>query len=188
VVIEDLDGTLEVTAWPDVYQATGELWTEGAILLIYGKVRARGDNVTVVCERAIPYQAGTETIAAMPSSSWSRPLTPPQPAPLDDGEPPSDWEMAVPLEDPVPEGGGLVGERLILRLMQSGDDVADGERLRHVLATLREHPGTTPVRLGILNGGGPVWLDPRLSVQITPRLQRKLLGLLQESGVELERT
>jgi hypothetical protein len=144
----------------------------------------------VVCERAIPYQAGTEVVAATPSSALNRPRYP-EPAAIDEDEPPPNWEEAVPLDDALANSTNgthqPANERLILRLFQSGDDVADGERLRQVLAILREHPGPTPVRLGILNGGGPVWLDPRLTVDITPRLQRKLLGLLHESGVELER-
>ena len=53
--IEDLDGRAEVTAWPEVYERTKELWHEGNILLVEGKVRARGDRVQLSCERVREY-------------------------------------------------------------------------------------------------------------------------------------
>ncbi len=55
--LEDLDGRAEVTAWPEVYERTTELWHEGNILLIEGKVRARGDRVQLNCERVREYHA-----------------------------------------------------------------------------------------------------------------------------------
>ena len=186
-IIEDLEGSLEVTAWPDVYQVTRDLWAEGAILLVSGKVRARGDSVTVVCERAIPYKAGSELQVAAAPTAWGRPFVPPEPAPLEDDEPASSWESAVALHDGPLEDEPARAQRLVLRLLQTGDDAADAERLRQVLATLREHPGPIPVRLAVLNGGGPVWLDTGLAVEMTPRLQRRLLTLLHETGVRLER-
>jgi len=35
--LEDLDGSIEVTAWPKVYTATEDLWQEGNMLLVEGK-------------------------------------------------------------------------------------------------------------------------------------------------------
>jgi DNA polymerase-3 subunit alpha len=55
-VLEDLDGRVEVTAWPEVYERTRELWGEGNILLVEGKVRARAERVQVSCERVRQYQ------------------------------------------------------------------------------------------------------------------------------------
>ncbi len=54
--LEDLDGRIEVTAWPEVYQRTRELWREGNILLVEGKVRVRGERVQLSCERVRQYR------------------------------------------------------------------------------------------------------------------------------------
>jgi len=64
--LEDLDGQVEVTAWPEAFERTRELWTEGNILLVEGKVRARGDRVQISCERARMYQPdeGTQPVQA----------------------------------------------------------------------------------------------------------------------------
>jgi len=55
-VLEDLNGKVEVTAWPEVYEATKELWTEGNILLVEGRVRARGERVQLGCDTVHQYQ------------------------------------------------------------------------------------------------------------------------------------
>ena len=57
-MLEDLEGAVEVTAWSQVYTATQDLWQEGNILLVRGKVRSRGDRVTVVCDSVEQYIPG----------------------------------------------------------------------------------------------------------------------------------
>ncbi|MCK5429686.1 MAG: hypothetical protein KAI94_09475, partial [Anaerolineales bacterium] len=54
-MIEDLYGTIEVTAWASVYQTTKELWEEGNILIIEGKVRTRNDRVQLNCQAVREY-------------------------------------------------------------------------------------------------------------------------------------
>ena len=71
-VLEDLDGQVEVAAWPEVYEQTGELWEEGAILLVEGRVKVRNDRVSLNCDRVRRYQPGEE--AAPPPAP-----TPPKP-------------------------------------------------------------------------------------------------------------
>ena len=55
-VLEDLQGTVEVTAWDDIYRPTRELWVEGNILLIEGKVRVRNDRVQLNCMKVEKYE------------------------------------------------------------------------------------------------------------------------------------
>ncbi len=54
--LEDLDGSIEVTLWPEIYKQTQELWQVGNILLVEGVVKLREEKVTVNCYRAYPYQ------------------------------------------------------------------------------------------------------------------------------------
>jgi DNA polymerase III alpha subunit len=54
--LEDLNGRAEVTAWPEVYERTKELWIEGNILLVEGKVQVRRDRLQLSCERVRQYQ------------------------------------------------------------------------------------------------------------------------------------
>jgi DNA polymerase-3 subunit alpha len=56
VVLEDLTGRVEVMVWPKVYAGTKDLWQEGNILLVEGKVRLRDDRVQLSGESVRRYQ------------------------------------------------------------------------------------------------------------------------------------
>jgi len=64
--LEDLEGRIEVTAWPEIYERTKELWIEGNILLVEGRVRVRGDRVQLSCDRVRLYQPEERVSAPAP--------------------------------------------------------------------------------------------------------------------------
>jgi len=55
-ILEDLSGQVEVMVWPRVYTDTSDLWQEGDILLVEGKVRMKDDHVQMSCEKVRQYQ------------------------------------------------------------------------------------------------------------------------------------
>jgi len=59
--LEDLDGSIEVTAWSEVYSQTKEMWQEGKILLVEGMVKSRDDRATINCFRVRQYLADSES-------------------------------------------------------------------------------------------------------------------------------
>ncbi len=69
--LEDLDGSIEVTAWSEVYGQTKEVWQEGKILLVEGVVKLRDDRASVNCFRVRQYQPGGE------DSQDTKPVTTP---------------------------------------------------------------------------------------------------------------
>jgi DNA polymerase-3 subunit alpha len=77
VVLEDLDGRVEVMAWPDVYAGTRELWQEGTIVLVEGKVRVRDDRVQLSCDNVRRYQLETAPEKA-PPEVVEKPKPPPR--------------------------------------------------------------------------------------------------------------
>jgi DNA polymerase-3 subunit alpha len=77
VVLEDLDGRVEVMAWPDVYTGTRELWQEGAIVLVEGKVRVRDDRVQLSCDNVRRYQLETAP-EKVPPKVVEKPKPPPK--------------------------------------------------------------------------------------------------------------
>ena len=58
--LEDLDGNIEVTAWPDVYNQTKDVWQTGKIILVEGAVKSRNEQVNVNCYSAREYQPSGE--------------------------------------------------------------------------------------------------------------------------------
>jgi DNA polymerase-3 subunit alpha len=59
--LEDLDGSIEVTAWSEVYGQTKEMWQEGKILLVEGMVKTRDDRAVINCFRVRQYQTDSES-------------------------------------------------------------------------------------------------------------------------------
>ncbi len=55
-VLEDLSGRVRILAWPDVYERTADLWSEGNLVIIEGEVRAKGAEIEVICRDILPYR------------------------------------------------------------------------------------------------------------------------------------
>ncbi len=70
--LEDLDGSVEVTCWSQVYHQTQDLWIEGNILLVQGKVRARNDGAQLVCDQVRQYEPGREKPPEPPAAPRPR--------------------------------------------------------------------------------------------------------------------
>jgi DNA polymerase-3 subunit alpha len=51
--IEDLDASIEVIAWPRLYESTQRIWQEGNILSIKGVVKVRDGEVQLNCQEAM---------------------------------------------------------------------------------------------------------------------------------------
>lgn len=55
--LEDLVGSVDITCWSEVYERTTELWVEGNILLVEGRVKVRQGSVQLVCDQVREYKA-----------------------------------------------------------------------------------------------------------------------------------
>ena len=53
---EDLNGSIEVIVWSNIYTQTQDLWVEGNILIIEGTVKVREDRVSISCSRVRKYE------------------------------------------------------------------------------------------------------------------------------------
>jgi len=60
--IEDLDASIEVIAWPRLYESTQGLWQEGNILTIKGIVKVRDGEVQLNCQEVTPLPARQEVL------------------------------------------------------------------------------------------------------------------------------
>src|SRR5262249_39031587 len=58
VELEDLSGSVEVTVWPDIYEATRESWQVGQILLVTAKVKARDERPNIGVTTARRWEEG----------------------------------------------------------------------------------------------------------------------------------
>jgi len=161
-VLEDVSGQVEVIAWPRVYNQTEEFWQEGNELVVQGKVRARDDEVSVVCDSVSFYEPPPET-------------------------PPQQQAEPAPAEPAVKQAPARERRRLIINIKQTADEAGDIARLNRVLAVLKDFPGRDEVRLNVAGGEGAVALKlPNLQTACGPPLQARLAALVGEDGFRTE--
>jgi DNA polymerase-3 subunit alpha len=168
-VLEDVSGQVEVIAWPQVYGRTEEYWQEGNEIIVWGKVRARDDQVSVICDDVKFYEPpveGEDAAATLEPAAIKPPV-----------------EMTAPA--PPPE----TSHRLTINIKQTADADGDIDRLAKIIAALRIYPGRDEVRLNILNGGDAIPLRlPNITTGYCPELGQQLVGLVGEDGLKVETT
>jgi DNA polymerase-3 subunit alpha len=167
VTLEDVSGKVEVIAWPQVFSQTEELWKEGNELIVQGRVRARDDEVSVICDDVKYYE---------PPAPDDEAVTPLKPKTLAAGQ--------SPVKVDVPT---LERRRLIIRIPQTADADGDITRLNKIIAILKTYTGRDEVRLNILNGGEAIPLKlPNIYTDYCPELREQLVELIGEDDLSVE--
>ena len=160
VMLEDISGRIEVMVWPRVYERTSDLWQEGNILEVKGKVRLRDERLQFTCDDARPYQAeplpGETTVVDTPEKKT---VVEPEPPPKN--------------------------QTVIIDLHQTENADNDIASLSRVTAILKEYPGTDEVSLRIVNGTMIHNLKWPFYVKYSLELQRRLEQVVGENGIRL---
>ncbi len=158
VVLEDLDGRIEVMVWPKVYANTRDLWQEGNILLVEGKVRLRDDRVQLNCEYVRRYQ----------------------PEAAQQGEP-------IVAEETTAYTAPVKGRRLVISISQTSDEESDVAYLHKLIDTLGDFPGQDEVNLCVANGEKIINLKlSNIYTNYCPELHQRLVELVGEEGLKVE--
>ncbi|MBI4320926.1 MAG: DNA polymerase III subunit alpha [Chloroflexi bacterium] len=203
--LEDLQGSIEMVAFPRVYERTKALWEEDAIVLVRGKVDARGERVQVICDDISvftpdPALDGEDTCDEVDDNPAARWGSSPVPASAGVGSqtmPRTDWPATV---SSSPDANGAsrpssaprngARHRLCLTIRRCGDDERDLEMLQRVYTLLLNHnKGGDQVDLCIAaNGDERVRLElPEVSVRYSRQLRDQLIDLLGSGALEVER-
>ncbi len=165
--LEDISGSIEVTVWPRVYESSKDLWQEGNILQVEGKVRVRDDSAGINCDSVRPYQPET---APHLEAINSTPVKTPQIE-----------------KNPAEETPGK--SRLKLTITRSNDKDGDIALLHKVVDTLRDFPGEDEVSLLLESDEEVINLKlTSITVKYDAGLRRRLVELLGEEGIKAETT
>ena len=157
-MLEDLDGRVEVMVWPKVYAETRDLWQEGNILLVEGKVRLRDDRVQLNCDFVRRYEL--------------------EPAPP---------EEAIVAEEPETYPEPTKSRRLVISISQTSDEESDTAYLHKLVETLRGFPGQDEVNLCLVNEEKIINLRlSNIYTNYCPELRQRLVELVGEAGLEVE--
>ncbi|MFH1775572.1 MAG: DNA polymerase III subunit alpha [Chloroflexota bacterium] len=163
-VMEDLTGNIEVMVWPKVYTATRELWQEGNILLVEGKVKLKDDRAQLVCNSADLYQ---------PPAEGQEPAAPPPEAA------PVPTEASTPAATPE-------RHRLLVTITQTDDREGDIAQLHKLIDTLKEFPGEDEVNLRVASEERITNLKLYdLHTNYCPQLHEQLVALVGEAGLKV---
>ncbi len=157
--LELLGGSIEVIAWPDLFEETRELWQEGALLWVVGRVRDREGETSIHCDEVRPFQLeekGAERAA----------------------------EEAV--HDPAPAPPTASQQVLLISLVETGEVSEDTYLVHEVLRACLEYPGTDRVNVEIRTGGQRVRLDvPIVATRCCPELRQRLERLIGPGSLRI---
>ncbi|MBA7570487.1 DNA polymerase III subunit alpha [subsurface metagenome] len=168
-VLEDLNGRVEVLVWPRVYTSTRDLWEEGNILVVEGKVKVRDDQAQLYCDNARHYQ----------------------PEPIQDEEVVTAKTVEVPkaVEEASTHPAPAEIRRLTVSITQTSDEANDIAHFYKLVNTLRDFPGEDEVNLQVVNGKKIFKLKlPNMYTNYCPELHQQLVELVGEEGIRLEPT
>jgi hypothetical protein len=189
VNLEVLGGILEVMVWPDTLQRTAEVWQDGRLVMISGRMRVRGDQLSLACDTAGEFDPDNPV------------LPPPAPAETWNGNKngngyngngnghKSNGNGSRATDHNVSEkkaqmttGNNIPAEpQKVVRLAvtESDDPSRDAHLLREVIGVLLEFPGRDRVNLDIRTGERLVRMDlPVVSTGYCEGLHVRLEELL----------
>ena len=188
--LELLGGGIEVVAWPNVYERDREIWTEGNLLLVEGKVKARDDGATVYADEARVYTPPSDSEPAIEQGMETPREVPvePEAAPSPAADTPLEMSQPAAYVKPddhgsrQPSPNGTDNESLhtvLINLADTGDTSADAFRLKSALQLLLEYPGADRVLVEIASEGRRVRLEmPLITTGFCPELEERLVGLI----------
>jgi DNA polymerase-3 subunit alpha len=163
-ILEDLDGSIEVMVWPNVYASTKELWEEGNILLVEGKVRLRDDRVQINCDSVRHYQPqatqGEEVVTSPPGKA------------------------PVVVEETTTYTAPVKVHQLVISITQTNNETA---YLYKLIDTLKDFPGQDEVSLRVTNEEKVINLKlSNITTNYCSELHQQLVELVGEDGLGLE--
>ena len=168
--LELVSGSAEVMVWPDVLERTREVWKEGVVVRVSGRLKLRGDDLSVHCDEAVVY---SEVATAGPAVTGPR-------SSLNGGAGVIDPAPKVISSPEQPRG-------VLITIVESGNAEEDTLVLREMMGTLLEYPGSQRVHLEVSTGGRRVLMDlPMISTDYSPELHKRLEELLGDGTVHVE--
>ncbi|MCH7713356.1 MAG: DNA polymerase III subunit alpha [Chloroflexi bacterium] len=199
-----LAGSIEVMVWPDVLGRTEDQWKEGELLKVTGKLRARGDQLSLACDQVeifdpVGTSNGTSNATPQPASTASNGReaasngTSGHPSaangvirensgPAEKGAQAENGAQAHGQKSSSTAAGRIV----TLGVTETDDSQSDAHLMREVVGVLLEYPGNDRINLKIHTGGHRVVMElPMVNTSYCTQLQERLESLLGADSVHI---
>ncbi len=174
VVLEDLQGTIEVTVFPRLYAKSEALWQADTAVVLRAKIEERDGKVKLLAESAEPLPqdnvtaATADVVAEVTSVLASAPVL-------------------------VASGNGhakqkkIIHYHLFITMPRSGDHATDIEKMSKVYDLLTSYQGADHFSIYTQNSAGRVLIDfPNATTKHSVQLQQKLTQLLGAGTVKVK--
>jgi len=194
VTLEDVQGSIEITVFPRVFQQTEALWEIDRIVIVHGKVDVRDDKVSIICDAVQPYSE--EMTEEMPAegntdSVW---LEPPSEvnnenggnsAPIDNGH--KERSARSRAGNGTRKGTLAPLPRRHLRIVVPYEDEESGVKRLHALHdVLARYPGDDRISLWLQSALTRVKLSTTMTTHYCDALATDLDAILGPGNVEVE--
>jgi DNA polymerase-3 subunit alpha len=181
VTLDLLAGPVEVIVWPDVLERTQKVWQEGKLVRAAGRLRVRGDQLSLACDRAEEHSPDRPSPVAAAGRDSKNARNGPGP----NGSRQSRASRPAATANGAANGGR--SRTVSLGVTESGNAAADTNLLREVIGVLLEFPGKDKISLEIRTGGRKVVMDfPVVNTGYCDGLRDRLEALLGPHSVVLE--
>ena len=205
--LELLGGKVELFVWNNIYQETSDLWVEGTLITVEGKLRNNDGKLSVRAAKAglfkpqgeelSSHEAGSEAVVEPAPVATATAMEPMAEQDVPQLEIDGFEETALP-EEVVLGSNGRNGSNgfsensngkaangdekrkaVLLNLTDTGNASDDAYLLKSAMELLLEYKGTDPVYLDITSNSKRVRLEmPMVTTKFCPALEGKLNALL----------
>ncbi len=194
-VLEDLTGSIDLVAFPRVYDKTKEHWVADTVVLVTGKLDEREERFQVIVDSVTPLSPAPspptgQSASDVPGDGDSEASLHTVSTDGTNGHSVSSAALrAAPVSTQVSPRSSSGRRRLILELRRTGDEKADLQLLGQTNVILSEHRGGSDVVEMIISGMNRPRVElewPSLAVRWDRQLERKLTVLLGPAAVHVE--
>jgi DNA polymerase-3 subunit alpha len=181
-MVEDLEASVEVMVWPRVYENTRDLWQEGNVLQIEGKVKVKEERVQVTCDSAGYFKPA--------ESSGGKAVGLVRAVPVQNGGNGKNGNGHGRTEVAGARVAAAAQQRyrLILTLKEGEDESRDEAFLSQLIDFLKDNRGKDEVYLRIVNHEKVTLLKlANTFADYSPDLKKKLVQLLGAENLVIEK-
>jgi DNA polymerase III subunit alpha len=171
--VEDLESGVEVMVWPRTYEGTRDLWQEGSVLRIEGKVKIKDEQVQVTCDAVEPYNLDAQPAQGTASTQAKNGKN----GGANGGHNGNGKNGGSPQPEP---------RKLTLVIYETEDQARDEEYLTRVMDVLKDYRGRDEVHLRVIAAERVTNLKTNSYVDYSPDLQKRLSKLFKAEDLKVE--
>ena len=182
-----VDGSVEAMVWPDALEKTADVWQDGRVARVTGRLQIRGEHFSIACDDAEEYELPEQQVAP---DAEPGPAPRPKPQRARNSSSATSINGAVATTSPTKTAAAAatpsktVGRELgvLIKMTETDDAEEDRYRLRQAIRVMLEYTGEDKVYLELnLKEERRVLMEiPTVSTAVCEELQQRVQDILRE--------